>query len=214
MDESIKTNKTIQDKICTYCFDNLREIHSKGEILSYPKDLPDDKLPIFVTWQLNGVLRGCIGTFTSEVCSKIVPLYSYIAAFKDNRFSPIAPKEVSSLTCTVSFLTDFEDIDDPLDFEVGKHGMEVEFKIDGKEYRSTYLPHVPYEQNWNQEFTLDKLIKKAGYKDGKFVDIKDSFVKATRYQSVKFKLSYEDYKQIKEDAGETIEEFKPEENKE
>ena len=50
-------------------------------------------------------------------------------------------------------LTDFEEVYDPLDWEVGKHGIEVEFKADPrakKTYRGTFLPNVASDNGWNQ----------------------------------------------------------------
>ncbi|CAI2380517.1 unnamed protein product [Moneuplotes crassus] len=210
MEDGTVNDPSVQDKMCAYCFDNLKEIHSNGEILMYPKDLPNGEYPLFITWQLDKILRGCIGTFKAELLSKLVPLYCYIAAFKDDRFPPISEKEIPLLTCSVSLLSNFENIEDPLDFEIGKHGMEVEFEVDEKKYRSTYLPHVPFEQNWTQEHTLDKLISKAGYKDGKYEDIKDKFTKATRYQSIKFKMTHQQYLEHKEKLGKSTEENKEE----
>ena len=133
--EDLKTNKEIQNKIWAYCFDNLQKIHKDKEILDYPSDLPNCELPIFITWMFKGILRGCIGTFKAELLSKLVPVYSFMAAFKDSRFPPIGPKEVPFLSWGVSFLSDFEQIDDPCDWEVGKHGIEIEFIVDNKEYR-------------------------------------------------------------------------------
>jgi len=52
-----------------------------------------------------------------------------------------------------------------LDWEVGKHGIEIEFTGEGgRIHRGTYLPHVASEQDWNQRETIDSLLKKAGYK--------------------------------------------------
>jgi len=68
--------------------------------------------------------------------------YSLIAALKDSRFSPISLKELPELEVEVSLLTNFEVIEDPLDWEVKKHGIEIEFTVEGRKYRGTYLPHV------------------------------------------------------------------------
>ena len=157
--EDLKTNQEVQSKICAYCFDNLKHIHENKEILEYPKDLPNLSVPIFVTWNLKGYLRGCIGTFKDDLMSKQIPIYTFMAAFKDRRFPPIQPKELPFLSVSISFLSDFEPIDDPLDWEVGTHGIEIEFVADGKDYRGTYLPHVASEQGWSQEQALNSLLK-------------------------------------------------------
>ena len=105
--EELKTNKEIQDRVWAFCFDNLQKIFKDKEILEYPKDLPNCELPIFVTWNFKGILRGCIGTFKAELLSKLVPVYSYMAAFKDSRFPPISPKELPFLHWSVSFFVRF-----------------------------------------------------------------------------------------------------------
>ena len=127
-----------------------------------------------------------------------------MAGFKDNRFSPIQPAEVPKLSCGISVLSDFEDIEDPIDWEVGKHGIEIEFEIDGKKYRGTYLPHVASEQNWSQEEALDSLFKKAGYSTGTLEDVKGKFSLLRRYQSFKFEISYNSYKQMAQDNPSAI----------
>jgi len=40
------------------------------------------------------------------------------SAVKDSRFSPITKEEFSSLVCSVSILTQFEEVQDYLDWEV------------------------------------------------------------------------------------------------
>jgi len=100
---------------------------------------------LFVTWLKNGDLRGCIGTFAEDVeLGDTLARYSLIAAVQDTRFEPIDESEFPSLRCEISLLSSFEKIDDPLDWEVGKHGIEIEFK-DGKTYRGTFLPNVAPE---------------------------------------------------------------------
>ena len=49
----------------------------------------------------------------------------------------------------VSLLTNFEKIEDPLDWTPGTHGIEIEFTKDGRTYRGTYLPEVAEEQGWD-----------------------------------------------------------------
>jgi AMMECR1 domain-containing protein len=86
-------------------------------------------------------------------------------------------------------LSDFEKIEDPLDWEVGKHGIEIEFKKDTRTYRGTFLPSVAADQGWDQVTTLQFLCRKAGY-HGSFDSVRDNFVLIRRYQSIKFGLSY------------------------
>ena len=104
--------------------------------------MADPEYPIFVTWSTGEEkrLRGCIGTFAPSKLSKVVPEYALISAFKDHRFSPISKKELPTLNVGLSLLVNFTDIDNPLGWEVGKHGIEIEFTAGGRKYRGTYLP--------------------------------------------------------------------------
>ena len=108
--------------------------------------------------------------------------YSLIAAVQDTRFKPISEQELPNLRAEISVLSSFTPIEDPLGWEVGKHGIEVEFK-DGssnKVYRGTFLPNVASEQGWDQVTTLEHLVAKAGWKGG-FQAVKDKFILIRTY---------------------------------
>jgi AMMECR1 domain-containing protein len=65
-------------------------------------------------------------------------------------------------------LADFEDVDDPFNWEVGVHGIYIHFADPEKQRGSrtlsaTYLPDVAPEQGWDQTETLDSAMRKAGY---------------------------------------------------
>ncbi len=85
--------------------------------------------PLFVTWTTGPEkdLRGCIGTFTSSALENNLPKYALIAALNDSRFNPVSLKEVPNLQVGVSLLVNFEPASHPLDWEVGKHGIEIDF---------------------------------------------------------------------------------------
>jgi len=55
-----------QKQACKYCFDNLRYVIKTKSMKSYDEALDQMSFPLFVTWQKNGSLRGCIGTFASN----------------------------------------------------------------------------------------------------------------------------------------------------
>ena len=104
MQEEIKATK----EHCKYYFEVLEAKLKKQQIPPYPSSLEDSKVPIFVTWMLDGELRGCIGTFSSsEKLSKILPRYALISALEDDRFDPIELAELSHLSVGVSFLVNF-----------------------------------------------------------------------------------------------------------
>ena len=98
-------------------------------MLQYPNKFDQYKFPLFVTWMKNGQLRGCIGTFGEDLLGQTLQNYSLVAALKDSRFQPVTIQEVPKLRCEISLLSNFEVINDPLDFlPDGTHGIEIEFQ--------------------------------------------------------------------------------------
>ena len=139
-------------------------------------------------------LRGCIGTFSNSKLEKNLYNYALISAFEDDRFDPINIKELKNLNCEVSLLVNFEEVDNPLDWEVGKHGIDIDFTANGRDYSATFLPEVAEDENWDQKTTLIYLIHKAGYK-GKLENVINN-IKLKRYQSIKCTISYDEYKNM------------------
>lgn len=105
--------------------------------------------PLFVTWKIgkDKRLRGCIGTFNAMNLQSGLREYAITSAFKDSRFSPITRDEFTKLSVSVSILRHFEDGNDYLDWEVGVHGIRIEFVNEkGNKRTATYLPEVATEQ--------------------------------------------------------------------
>ncbi|KAK7757487.1 hypothetical protein SLS62_000502 [Diatrype stigma] len=156
--------------------------------------------PLFVTWNVisprtgNASLRGCIGTFEAQDLDEGLSSYSITSAIHDTRFDPITKRELPSLQVAITLLTDFEDCDDPMDWELGTHGIRISFTDKGRRYGATYLPDVAPEQGWTKEETLVSLMRKAGWigKKDKWQQMGDLTV--VRYQGKKHKLLYSEYK--------------------
>ncbi|KAG9160834.1 hypothetical protein Leryth_008659 [Lithospermum erythrorhizon] len=155
-------------EMVVYCFDTL--------IAHYNGDQPpaaafeDGHHPLFVTWKkaVNGAehrLRGCIGTLEARALISGFKDYSLTSALRDRRFPPIQAKELSFLECTVSILTNYENAPHYLDWEVGKHGIIIEFTDPDYNTRrsATYLPEVVAHEGWTTIEAIDSLIRKAGY---------------------------------------------------
>ena len=71
----------------------------------------------------------------------------FFSAMKDSRFSPIGREELPKLHVSVSILCHFVDAADFLDWEIGVHGIRIEFYTErGTKKTATYLPEVPREQ--------------------------------------------------------------------
>lgn len=112
---------------------------------------------------------------------------------KDSRFSPITRDELSRLHVSVSILRHFEDGTNYTDWQVGVHGIRIEFHNEkGNKRTATYLPEVAPEQGWNQIQTIDSLLRKGGFKGLVTPDIRRN-IKLTRYQSEKVSVGYQEY---------------------
>jgi uncharacterized protein (TIGR00296 family) len=109
------------------------------------------------------------------------------------RFDPISKRELPSLEVAVTLLTDFEDCDDAMDWELGTHGLRISFTERGRRYGATYLPDVATEQGWTKEETLVSLMRKAGWV-GRKDKWQDVDLKVVRYQGKKEELQYPEYK--------------------
>ena len=82
------------------------------------------------------------------------------SAVKDPRFDPITKDELSKLHVTVSILFHFEEASNYLDWEIGKHGIRIEFYSDtGYKQTATYLPEFALEQGIYKLFWNTKFIK-------------------------------------------------------
>ncbi|KAI0905968.1 AMMECR1 domain-containing protein [Ustulina deusta] len=185
---------------------------SSGSTLSLDNDtpatstasLPTERAPItesplFITWNTvssgsgHTSLRGCIGTFEAQELEEGISSYAITSAIHDTRFDPISKRELPSLEVAVTLLTDFEDCDDAMDWELGTHGIRISFIERGRRYGATYLPDVAPEQGWTKEETLVSLMRKAGW-----VGRRDTWqnidLKVVRYQGKKESLRYSEYK--------------------
>ncbi|CAF3258020.1 unnamed protein product [Rotaria sp. Silwood2] len=164
-----------------------------------PSTLPNDPYPLFVTWFVGSEqkLRGCIGTFTPMNLIQGLREYAITSATNDSRFSPISRDEYPLLSCAVSVLTHFEPCLSYMDWDIGLHGIRIEFFNErGAKRSATYLPEVAHEQGWNHIQTIDSLLRKGGYKAPITSDMRKS-VLVTRYRSEKLTLHYNDYIQSK-----------------
>jgi AmmeMemoRadiSam system protein A len=115
----------------------------------------------FVTLTNRGRLRGCIGVFKpdKELPAQVVEMAA--AAARDSRFvgDPVTPGEVKDLTVGISVLSELEPIDDPLDIELGVHGIYITRGRAG----GCFLPEVATETGWTKEqFLTNCCAGKAG----------------------------------------------------
>ncbi|GEM09811.1 AMMECR1 domain containing protein [Rhodotorula toruloides] len=133
-----------------HCFEAINAELSRSKVPPPPFE-DSGEFPLFVTWNIksrNGGaprLRGCIGNFEALPLGEGLADYAKISAFQDHRFDPISAKELPRLECGVSLLMDFETCDDYLDWELGTHGIYVEFVNPALNLLPTngYSTHLP-----------------------------------------------------------------------
>ncbi|MEJ2717617.1 MAG: AmmeMemoRadiSam system protein A, partial [Deltaproteobacteria bacterium] len=83
-----------------------------------------EKRGAFVCVYKQGMLRGCIGSLeASEPLATTVEEMAEAAAFRDPRFRPVTQDELPYLDLEISVLTPLQQISDPEEIEVGKHGI-------------------------------------------------------------------------------------------
>jgi AmmeMemoRadiSam system protein A len=123
------------------------------------------KSACFVTINLNGRLRGCIGSLAAHrnLLDDVIE-NAQKAAFEDPRFKPLSYEEFKDCSVELSILTpavklEYKDTADlKAKIEVGVHGVVLQ--LDGK--RATYLPQV-WEQIPTFEEFFESLSQKAGF---------------------------------------------------
>uniref|UniRef100_A0AC34F8E1 AMMECR1 domain-containing protein n=1 Tax=Panagrolaimus sp. ES5 TaxID=591445 RepID=A0AC34F8E1_9BILA len=188
-----KKDKLLADKVMAiYCFDIIISHLRHKTPPPCPDTIVNEKVPLFITWKKasNHHLRGCIGTFSRDLPlrSGLVD-YAKTSAFNDSRFAPITLNEVPSLQCGVSLLIDFEKARNYLDWDVGIHGIRIEFYYNGRRLSAVYLPEVAVEQGWNQIDTVDHLMRKGGY-EGAIYEEDRLAIAVEKFKSSKVIVTY------------------------
>ena len=123
------------------------------------------KVGCFVTLKTGERLRGCLGHFTSDK-----PLYQLVnetarsSATEDPRFfgERITPDELPEVQIEISVLSPLEPIENPLDIELGTHGIYIR----KGPAAGCFLPQVATETGWSKEEFLGYCCShKAGLAD-------------------------------------------------
>lgn len=104
----------------------------------------------FVTLKNGDMLRGCLGNFISDIpLCRLVNEMARASATEDPRFfsSPITPQELPELKIEISVLSPLRRIANPLDLELGVHGIYI--RRGGA--AGCFLPQVATETGWSKE---------------------------------------------------------------
>ena len=112
----------------------------------------------FVTLQIDGRLRGCIGRLTAKrSLAETVSEMAAAAATKDPRFPPVRSEEAPLLEVEISVLSPLRRISDMSQIRVGTHGIFIR-----NGHRSgVLLPQVAAEHNWGRVQFLEQTCFKA-----------------------------------------------------
>lgn len=117
----------------------------------------------FVTLRRAGELRGCVGDVEAfQPLWRTIERCTRSAASRDPRFGPVRPEELPELRIEISVLSPLQELADPLDFEVGRHGLLITQGAG----RGLLLPQVAAGQGWSQAEFLDQACLKAGLAPG------------------------------------------------
>jgi AmmeMemoRadiSam system protein A len=147
------------------------ESYVTGHTLPIDDDWPADLLRcgVFVTLRVAGCLRGCIGTFEATDALPALIARMTLAAANDPRFAnhPLSARELPDLRIELSLLSPLERIADPLDFELGRHGIYLRHGT----HVGCFLPSVAIEHGWSKEILLAQCCaQKAGLVDDAWRD--------------------------------------------
>jgi|HubBroStandDraft_4_1064222.scaffolds.fasta_scaffold338188_1 AmmeMemoRadiSam system protein A len=117
-----------------------------------------EKRAVFVTLDVRGRLRGCIGVVQAfEPLGESIARCAASAALHDPRFSPVSAEELRELQIEISLLSPPEPIL-PENIEIGKHGLLI---LQGSK-RGLLLPQVAVEHKLGREQFLEETCRKAG----------------------------------------------------
>ena len=119
-----------------------------------------EKNGAFVTLRTRGKLRGCIGRMVSDIpLYKLVSEIAVSSATDDSRFNQIETSELNDLEIEISVLSPLQMVENPLGFELGRHGIYV--KKDSA--TGCFLPQVATDTGWSKEVFLSQCCStKAG----------------------------------------------------
>jgi AmmeMemoRadiSam system protein A len=121
----------------------------------------------FVTLEMDGELRGCIGELIGRR-----PLYLSVqwaalsAALADRRFPSVTAGELSEIEIEISALTEFQEVADVADIQVGADGLV----ISKGDRQGVLLPQVPAAEGWDREEFLRAVCRKAGLPEDAWQD--------------------------------------------
>lgn len=183
-DKNEYIKKYYSENVLKICKDSILSGFQLGEIT--PKDYPcvlEETGASFVTLELAGILRGCIGSIIAhKPLVKDLIKNAHAAAFSDTRFNPLTIDEYNKITISVSLLSkpkriEFRDEEDLLNKLVPyEDGLIIR---DGN-YQAVFLPIV-----WEQLPDKHEFLKELKLKAGMDEDYNSETMEAFKFNTVK-----------------------------
>lgn len=142
-----------------------------------PKELQDKRACFVTLHNLDGSLRGCIGTLEPQFENLWLEIISngVAACSRDSRFSPLTTSELENIELSVDVLSKAEKVDDISTLNPEKYGIIV---TDGFR-RGVLLPNIEGINTVEQQINIAK--RKAGLGDKLNSDLEFYWFTATRY---------------------------------
>ena len=115
-------------------------------------------LGVFVTLNIDGVMRGCIGKLEGDgLLEHDVMEMAAAAATQDERFEPLTAAEVRHTEIELTLIGRVHPIW-PDDVVVGTHGL---YLVKGR-HRAVILPQVAVQEGWDAPTFLKECARRAG----------------------------------------------------
>ena len=185
-------NNTLSDEERAILLDVARRsiehgLQQQSPLVVEPADYPETLRPLratFITLEIDGHLRGCIGTLEARSpLVQDVAEHAFAAAFEDPRFFPLRKEEFSRLDIHISVLSPPE----PMEFSLEDELLaQLRPGVDGLilrlgQRRATFLPSV-WDSLPDPYVFLAQLKQKAGLP----LDFWSPDLKAERYTTESF----------------------------
>lgn len=118
---------------------------------------------VFVTLNIGGRLRGCIGSLEPrDTLADMVASYAGAAAFEDPRFPPVTEADLKKIEIEISVLSPLVRAGGAADIKEGVHGV---YLVSGRR-SGTYLPQVWEHFSRKEDFLSSLCDEKAGLPPG------------------------------------------------
>jgi len=112
----------------------------------------------FVTLNINGRLRGCIGRIIADKSLyETISQMAIQAAFYDPRFPQLREEEFKNVEIEISILSELKKIEDIKEIKVGTDGILIKKGY----HQGLLLPQVATEYSWNRKTFLEHTCLKA-----------------------------------------------------